>query len=78
MMKEEPTGPLPALSQLDFLPPCSSVTHGRMKEGILPRVSGLGLSQFSWVEIHPLSELMSLGPLTRSQSWDPGGQILTP
>ena len=35
-------------------------------------------SQFSWVEIHPLSWLVQPGPLANSQSCDPWWQILTP
>lgn len=75
VMKEELTGSLP----VGFLPPYSAATPRKeWRKGFSSASYVWALSQFSWVEIHPLSLLVQLGPLASSQSCDPWWQILTP
>lgn len=62
-----------------FLPPYSAATPRKeWRKGFSSASYVWALSQFSWVEIHPLSLLVQLGPLASSQSCDPWWQILTP
>lgn len=62
-----------------FLPPYSAATPRKeWRKGFSSAYQVWALSQFSWVEIHPLSWLVQLGPLANSQSCDSWWPILTP